>query len=140
MEAIDLRIGNLVRIDSCKDQPELNGKEVVIKSITTFFQLKERKGKDYYTRVQDKEGRVHSVFIYYIKPIEITEEYLQKFGFKIHEGHQFAINKIWYCPLNMLCYHDNRIGCDLINTTRIQYVHELQNYYKAVVKEEIKLS
>ena len=81
MEASDLRIGNLVKIDSCKDQPELNGKEVVIKSITTFFQLKERKGKDYYTRVQDEEGRVHSVFICYIKPIEITEKYLLKHGY-----------------------------------------------------------
>ena len=73
------------------------------------------------------------------KPIELTEEWLLKFGFKqiservyiknYHYGYEFGITNIFIIK-NDNCF---------MRYKHIQYVHELQNLYFALTNEELTL-
>lgn len=83
-------------------------------------------------------------FLMNLKPIQLTEEWLLKFGFEkkvdeyvfqdfaiedIHEGKTWCMKEFDYADV---CY--NAIG------KGINYVHELQNVYFALVGEELKIA
>lgn len=74
-----------------------------------------------------------------IKPIPLTEEWLLKFGFEIVVKnaeknnillHYHRINKTYDFLLNEP--HSNKY-----NTTKLEYVHQLQNLYFALTGEEL---
>jgi hypothetical protein len=78
------------------------------------------------------------------KPIPLTEEWLVRFGFERNKYYQnFRIkagdyyNSIKYYE-GEWCYNndDSDAGCYFVTT--VQYVHELQNLYHAINKEELK--
>ena len=89
------------------------------------------------------------------KPIPLTEEWLLKFGFEIvhvknkhyiindpngyKDSHKISIlqtlNNQWY-----IAFSDNLGGYkDYIPTTKIKYVHQLQNLYFALTNEELTI-
>jgi len=78
------------------------------------------------------------------KPIPITQEWLERLGFERNKYYQnFRIkagdyyNSIKYID-GEWCYNndDSDAGCYFVTT--VQYVHELQNLYHAINKEELK--
>ena len=78
------------------------------------------------------------------KPIPITQEWLERLGFERNKYYQnFRIkagdyyNSIKYID-GEWCYNndDSDAGCYFVTT--VQYIHELQNLYHAINKEELK--
>ena len=78
------------------------------------------------------------------KPIPLSEEWLERLGFeynkyyqnfRIKEGEYF--NSIKYID-DEWCYNncESDAGCYFVTT--VQYVHELQNLYHAINKDELK--
>lgn len=126
----DLRIGNIV---------EYNGKECKVLEIHQNAVIAEHEG-----------NRI--VFGYHaIEPIQITEEHLRKYGFKddkydrgtwIHE--KFCIyrsfpdlahwRQVWSINAD-----GEDVGWNIVNDDdeEMLYLHELQNYFYIVNKEEL---
>jgi hypothetical protein len=69
--------------------------------------------------------------IIHLKPLEITEEWLIDFGF----------NKCFETcfELNGFILNENFILMDIDITIKLDYVHQLQNLYFALTKNELKL-
>lgn len=119
MTAAELRIGNWVEI---KDQV-----------VRTFAQT-EGVGS-----LQDVAGQLWS--IEELKPIPLTEEWLERFGFnKVSHIWEFWKNSGWDLRQHKL--EDKwwlfYMGQDL-DCVRIDYVHQLQNLYFALTGEELEL-
>jgi|DEB0MinimDraft_10_1074344.scaffolds.fasta_scaffold104598_1 hypothetical protein len=119
MKATELRIGNWVRI---KDVPTTN--EWQVESIGNLQQV---------------GGQLWS--IEELEPIPLTEEWLQRFGFKFDGYCSFWKSDIeltkdvgdnHYSVFNV---HGNGLHRDGI----IQYVHALQNLYFALTGEELTI-
>lgn len=115
MEAKELRIGNF-----------LNGKQghVIVTEIKTNNSVK----------IHDNTS-VFSLGIC-LQPIQLTQEWLLKFGFFKHEG-WFKKGNIVLHPVNNEYYrtgtHYGREMC----TVKIEHVHQLQNLYFALTGEEL---
>jgi hypothetical protein len=97
-------------------------------------------GFDY--RIQGYELYVNLVEDF--KPIPLSEEWLERLGFGYNNFYQnFRIkagddfNSIKYFE-GEWCYnnYESDAGCYFVTT--VQYVHELQNLYHAINKEELK--
>lgn len=80
-----------------------------------------------------------------IRPIELTEELLLKFGFEPHVG-AYLNNVFKKVPFSFTCLKDT--GWNLMIESflggyslksQIQYVHQLQNLYFALTGEELEL-
>ena len=85
------------------------------------------------------------------EPIELTEEWLLKFGFKIadHKEYNLFLSKDY--PRNYLNIHTNTDGEQKITVfcsdedessfmlENIKHVHQLQNLYFALTNEELKI-
>jgi len=132
MENKELRIGNFVRLNNPKYHPENTGKNFMIDSI---------KADD--VSLIDYEN-LPSIILYqylkYIEPIELTEEWLLKFGAKWEGDYVFLeINKLIIRthlpnmkPASIFAYFDG------IKIKQLKYVHELQNLYYAINGTELK--
>jgi hypothetical protein len=113
MKKNDLRIGNWV-FDSEGFEYQIQGYELYINLVEDF------------------------------KPIPITNKWLERLGFERNKYYQnFRIkagdyfNSIQYYE-GEWCYNncESDAGCYFVTT--VQYVHELQNLYHAINKEELK--
>lgn len=74
-----------------------------------------------------------------IKPIELTEEWLIKFGFYKKNGYGFiniTMKGGLYNSLNNDCYIYNYYGLQL----NCKYVHQLQNLYFALTGSELTVA
>ena len=80
----------------------------------------------------------------HLQPIELTEEWLLKFGFK-RVGNYVGIG---FNPRMSIQFHDgNSAECDITQTGQmisfrhghIKYVHQLQNLYFALTGEELTI-
>jgi hypothetical protein len=67
----------------------------------------------------------------YLKPIKLTKQWLTEFGF----------NKCFETcfELNGFILNENFILMDIDITIKLDYVHQLQNLYFALTKNELKL-
>jgi hypothetical protein len=118
MKANDLRIGNLVNTVLTNEIYAVD-----------LWALSVIKGGNY----QNSHDTNTKVF----KPIELTKEWLLKFGFKqilervyiknYHYGYEFGITNIFIIK-NDNCF---------MRYKHIQYVHQLQNLYFALTNEEL---
>jgi hypothetical protein len=116
MKATELRIGNYFKPDAL-DEPHF--KAITAKDIV---ELNDDPLDDYY------------------QPIELTEEWLLKFGFK-----QIKPNHYWFKDKNSLRFSliDNNLHCSIgddeygVLYKMIKYVHELQNLYYALTNQEL---
>ena len=132
MENYELRIGNFVRLNNPKYHPEKTGKNFMIDSIKTDD-----------VSLIDYEN-LPSVILYqyikYIEPIELTEEWLLKFGAKWDSDYvALEVNKLTIRthlpnmkPASVFAYFDG------IRIKQLKYVHELQNLYYAINGAELK--
>lgn len=113
MKANELRIGNLVKI----------GGEISQLELCDFVDIYEHKT------------------IWQYEPIELTEEWLLRFGFVANNyNYEFELH-----PLTLDCeYTDKGEWITLYENTvlqsEIKYVHQLQNLYFALTGEELTLS
>jgi hypothetical protein len=78
------------------------------------------------------------------EPIPLTEEWLEMLGFEYNKFYQnFRIkagdyfNSIKYFD-GEWCYNNDQSDAGCYFVTTVQYVHELQNLYFAINKEELK--
>lgn len=67
-----------------------------------------------------------------LKPIPLTEEWLLKFGYDLITENHYAISGhlIWICNDLFICDKNGII---------LKHVHQLQNLYFALNREELKL-
>jgi len=120
MTAIELRIGNLIQWIS-------TGNTDVVKDIVTL---------------DKREANVNNVSISDCIGIELTRDWLLKFGF-VYRGiyYHFPNNDIFkleqYKNKNSFWL---RHGSESIDCTRINHVHQLQNLYFALTSEELQLT
>ena len=85
-------------------------------------------------RVVDSEGDSFKNTWAEIKPIQLTEEWLLKFGFQKFKGDNldcFLNDFETSCNLKLLFWKGTQIQ-------NIDYVHQLQNLYFALTGEELK--
>lgn len=124
MNANELRIGNLIKYIS-------TGKIEEVKDIITY---------------DKRQANINNVNISDCEPIELTEEWLIKFGF------QYGFGKTEKLYLSIPCIEfylwgnkiDNFSSCTLIinksNEITIKYVHQLQNLYFALTETELTIN
>jgi len=113
MKTTELRIGNLV---------ECNGK---IETISGVIQYGVYFGFVYCPNVKD-----------FFQPIQITEDWLIKFGFELNNTGFYNKGRLTFHPFH---------GWKIINVwvkewvgiAEIKYVHQLQNLYFALTGEEL---
>ena len=126
LDAKDLRIGNLILVHN------------------HYVATIERIGKDIGVKTYgEKISQIDYIELQYLTPIELTDEWLLRFGFERHELDNWFYLKIIndWTRLNI---NINGSVCELsisnhgavINVT---YVHQLQNLYYALTQTELTL-
>ncbi len=123
IKANELRIGNWVLVSVKTDNDEKLEIRIDINDLRRIYEGSE---------------------LYNFEPILLTEEWLLKFGFKLKQNSLFTkkleyiYNSIKYCDDNKIWIYyndDNDAGCNAI--ADLNYVHELQNLYFALTKQEL---
>lgn len=130
MKAQELRIGNYITVD---------GNHAVVKRV-------EENGIVAY--IPTSIGNIEPMYGV-IEPIPLTEEWLVKFGFKMHEGNNYY--RYWIIGDDIVkgleltfrpalegvlfCYTPRQT--DNRNEIHIKHVHQLQNLYYALTGEEL---
>ena len=151
MKATELRIGNFVTIDNEEFHPEIKNVplevtqilqcESLIKGIWTHsvsLEFINKKKNVYY----EDFGQ----FIKYIEPIQLTEEWLLKFGFdkSIKMSYSTGVEVTFNVYEKSILTYNSIQNCwwinDLILYMQPEYVHELQNLYFALTGEELTLN
>jgi len=124
MKAKDYRIGNLVQID-------YDDRVFEIHTIA-----------DTYPTLNTSEFGIGVVEWYNIKPIKITEEWLLKMGFRKDIETDYS----WFLIYNSSDIFNYDIGDHTICVRQSwefgkrMYVHELQNLFYVLTKEELKIN
>lgn len=131
MKANELRIGNLVTVNNPEYHPKLKG---VILRVTSISPNSDdySVGLEHINQKPNTYYETYSQFIRFIEPIQLTEEWLVKFGF------DKAVNG-WWSSDEIFSYRDGYFGFGVDRHTKIQYVHELQNLYFALTGEELTI-
>ncbi len=143
MEAKDLRIGNLIKYDGW--HPDLASHNKPMPSYDVFVrEIEYDEEKKCYIISSFNERAFEDSF----EPIPLTEEWLRRFGF--YEKYKSTSNRWlkWATNINAgLELHDcedeegNTHGVFLHDfVLEIKYIHELQNLYYALTKEELVLA
>jgi len=129
MKANELRIGNLVvcdAIDTHKDRMPYFGKYIhAVHSACVDF-----------VKLELGDGAIQKVEIFAIKPVELTKEWLLKFGFVEEFENKFHKNSIAIEIFENECIVYLGDFVDLA----IKYVHQLQNLYFALTVEELAVA
>jgi hypothetical protein len=126
MKASELRIGNLVYY----------GRHIVpIKSIHIESVFKD--SVNVYIEINENLQN-YIVDIDEIKPIPLTEEWLLKFGFKKDLGNDLYLDST---STSFFIWENNRVELldnkNNICISHCDYVHQLQNLYFALTREEL---
>jgi len=125
MKIAELRIGNTV---------EVNNKYVTVKSIE-FNPV----SNEYYLRVGEQFGGIKAEFVNHIP---LTEEWLLRFGF---EDLYYVEDKFGWIKdgVNISKYFNFVLmlpNGEYYDSTKIKYVHELQNFYFAITGMELTIN
>lgn len=135
MDVTDVRVGNLVLDSASKTVRRVSGFQG-----NTIFIQPEPAIND--TTLIPKEVNGN----YSISPIPITEKWLERFGFVKYYHEDRDSDYYWKGEILIYAYRtgelyfasENDNGCyPIVNTSEIKYVHELQNLYFALIKEEV---
>lgn len=126
MKASELRIGNLVLNDA------------VVNSIAVI-------GAEYPALKTPQWNYIHAKYEL-IKPIQLTEEWLLKFGFKKNEDYDFEerIFNEYFFPedwqlWSIGSFNNKGYVIEEFDNPPLQYVHQLQNLYFALTGEELTI-
>lgn len=146
MKENELRIGNFVTVNNPEFRPDLKDIAFEVKAIHESFSRSSYEygvGLKHINMIPNKYYEYPSQLIGYINPINLTEEWLTKFGFE-----EDAESKSWSI-LTTLDKYDYQF--EVSNKYQeyfqpdfarmdIKYVHELQNLYFALTGVELQLS
>lgn len=157
-------IGDLVTIDNKKSWPNLKGVVMTVFSIsevTDSIRLVSFPLSKFTVGVRDLDGNEYNQFEEFIQPIKLTEEILIKncgftkytwfngcfintkhgdlmIRFFGNEIHLFFTN-IMYDSQGMKFKNPRYVG-NTNSTQNIKYLHELQNLYFALTKQELEIT
>jgi hypothetical protein len=128
MRTIELKIGNIVKLNNPKYRPNETGKTFSIIGFT-FDNIRISDGFDDFGQLPE-----------FIEPIPLTQEILEKLhpDFKVLVGKHCSVNrfKLFYAETYKLW----RVYIDSTFITKVEFVHEWQNVYFALNGEELKLN
>ncbi|WP_185246654.1 hypothetical protein [Chryseobacterium bernardetii] len=140
----ELRIGNLVTINNSKAWPDLKDIPLTVIELSTELDEYEKelfpKSKGTITLKGDIE--TYNQFTQFVSPIELTEQWLIKFGF---EDKYLTIDKKISSDFTMSLIPDKEDGYYFMPHAilkwgvDLKYVHQLQNLYFALTGEELKI-
>ena len=122
MNAKELRIGNLV---------DLYGQ------VETIYAIR-NSGVDFYRGKTKKSVIMQSYVWEAIKPIQLTEEWLNKLGLKKIEEYCYELDNIHINTKRELIWIFTKCKREL-EFNIPDYIHELQNLYFALTNEELTL-
>lgn len=140
MKATELRIGNFVTYNWSEEQPE---RPFMIRGI---IESDKKEGvPEYNIHIGDGRVALPLALLDLIFPIKLTKEWLKKFGAKN------TIDVYWIPIYNLKAeihfeIYEKEIVCSIksdfcnLILDPIKYVHELQNLYYSLTKEEFVLS
>ena len=134
MKSTELRIGSLV---------EYNGMIMKVYEICSPKPRKEKRYSDKYViELFDGSGLLDCA-LDEIKPIQLTEEWLLRFGFGTGNKLYSDFLEHWYYKYHLDDFEINLPSgsCSFKNTCikNIQYVHQLQNLYFALTGQELAI-
>jgi hypothetical protein len=140
MDIRELRIGNYVRIDNPKYWPSLAGVDLAVTSISPTHGLDYDKthcvGCEHLNMLPNRYYESYSQFAAFIKPIELTEELLLRFGFTKEKNVQFYQKYYlgnFYIYLDKGVFHYNTLDW----WVKIKHVHFLQNIFFHLTGHEL---
>jgi hypothetical protein len=139
LEARELRIGNLVTINNNGSWPEMKDVPVFVTGVSECQSLNDEDGTFYSVNVSkvDIVKSTYSQFIKFIEPIPLTEEWLERFGFKVFPwGWVKKSNKDFGVRLRLTSFSYEVSGN---NAVLLVYAHQLQNLFYALTGEELEL-
>lgn len=146
IQASELRIGNYV-FDDEGILSKINGMQPYGYSI----RCDEEEGCELLIDLYPQDGTIKKGFavdINLCNPIPLTEEWLEKFGFKEYKDFGYKTNQFDLIPLQGFSYNLASKKVRIMQTgnsnshwlkNEVQYVHTLQNLYFALTAEELKL-
>jgi len=120
MKETELRIGN-ISVDS-------NGVEVKIMELLTD-----------YARVWVNKDEWVSVGCNYLNPVELTEEWLLKFGFEKDSEYIVGAGICWYFKHPDYKYKLSETFRLLLLGIDLKYVHQLQNLFFSLTEEDLMI-
>ncbi|OPC76164.1 hypothetical protein BAZ12_19335 [Elizabethkingia miricola] len=136
MNPNELRIGNLL---------EYNGRVCIVTSIdsTSYFKLSP-KGIFSCEFVEEPKHYLSRSDIENYEPILLTEEWLLKFGFIEYNKHEFwcSNKELYFAIINYSTPDEIRFRIvfdEKLISTKIKYVHQLQNLFFVLTAEELTL-
>jgi hypothetical protein len=144
MKVNELRIGNIVTLDNEKYHPAAKGIPLRITGIKETIGYFEARKYCINLAFLDEEEDGYNQFIEFIRPVPLTYQILLKAGFE-RTNSGIACNickKSGEQKFLVICYDDVNyllIGRG-IHQYEINYVHELQNLYYCINKEELDFS
>lgn len=74
-----------------------------------------------------------------LSPITLTKDWLLKFGFKQYNFDEDGIQDYCYIKSNFPIYQIDDTGFYYLDQLEIKYVHDLQNLYSIIRKEQLTL-
>lgn len=126
MKASELRIGNFVNF---KDREDIDYCEVTALDTGGYIHI--------LRNFKDGEEDDQPEALEDITPIVLTEKWLKRLGF-IKTSDEFNYEKE-YEIMGLYLRESKAKGIFEYRDTEVKYVHELQNLYHALTKEELKL-
>lgn len=143
MKANELRIGNLITINNSVYWTKLRDIPLIVTHIGQTMNIKGETshsvGCEHINQKPNTYYETYSQFIENIKPIQLTEEWLLRFGFDlvVKEGNQ---GKFRVYQLNEITYNTNNGWWWKHHlTVQPKYIHELQNLYFALAGTELTI-
>ena len=124
MEANELRLGNFVSVKKESLQPLLD--DYGLHGIENSFQITSIENVYLYILT---DGLESEYYLSECKPIPLTDEWLDKFGF---DGWDKGVYTMILSNGNFM-----KIGCEEAVGKNIKHVHQLQNLYFALTGEEL---
>ena len=139
----ELRIGNYIL-----DDEGLLAKIIGFCPFEHSYRCDEKEGCNLLIDVYPEDGTIregYEVDINFCKPIELTEEWLLKFGFIKGRFDNYVL--ILDNEFSKISYWSNSKKIELSNTSQTtwgsvncMYLHQLQNLYFALTGEELKIN
>lgn len=136
ISAKEIRIGNLVTVDNEEYHPTIKGQPLVVEEIWLIGNSLLPKSNYGFTLTNGTDN--YSQAEEFIQPIEITEEWLIKFGADCFQDGWY---KIEFVPVVIRWnIYDKTVRALGYSFGNIKHLHQLQNLYFALTGKELTLN